>query len=1021
MGSVKDKKTENKIKKTVFTPETLGVVLCLFATLCLICLITRDAVFSYPGQCVNAFLFGCFGVFAYAVIALAVIIGVMLITGKKIGLSVKLKVFMTLFFLCVALLCHAVSVRGFSDSSYGDYLIKCYNVAAGGLSTATAGGLFTGILCYAFTAVLTNVGAYVILSVLTLVSGYFFVNEIIKKYKSFAAKNNRDEILISGERDYPVQNAFDGLSRDVEKQPKPAAERPVEYGQSVKKTEPVNLSSGEPVARETDASYSGARRTELEQKLDYILRPVSYEENKRFGRDFSGRVSGYVNGREERAVKDYSKTTVSGETVGDVDNKEYDNDVFGIADNTAAYAAEELGRQDQGDGKDEGNGVAVDDATSRAERYAEKYAHIRDEAFDFDNDSQQENTYREEKESPAAPSRATFDGGVEAEEVSYRPLNPDTNTGERIFRDAERFARTEQDPTPTNIDDLLSDRRRDRFDDFADEKTESEKTDLSNGDGGVSSDRVLGGGFSARRAEEIVQPTEPQKPVEQEKPKRPVHVEYVRPPLDLLEQHLNAKASEEDHEGRMETIRQTLEEFKINAEPQSYIQGPTITRYEIKMPAGISVKKVLSYDDDLRMRLESKSGVRIEAPIPGKNLVGIEVANKYSVTVGLREVMENMAKTPFKPGSLMFALGKDIVGDTKSDNLAKGPHFLVAGATGSGKSVCLNVMIMSLIMRYSPEDLRLILVDPKSVGFAIYKHLPHLMIDEIVTDPQRTIAVLAWAYKEMERRYKLFAESERVVFDIDAYNKNVADENTPKLPRIVIIVDELADLMETNKREMESKIRALAQKSRAAGIHLVLATQRPSVDIVTGTIKANLPSRIALKVMNFQDSNTILAEGGAEKLLGNGDMLYKNSAMNECERYQGAWVSDSEISSVVSYIIEHNQAYFDDELTDFLDNSTAAKQDEQNGDYDGEDGENDAEFSDLFIKALAFGIKTGTISISSLQRRFPIGYSKAGRLIDQMEKNRFITGNEGSKARRILLSREQFEEKFGSMDDMGDI
>ena len=309
------------------------------------------------------------------------------------------------------------------------------------------------------------------------------------------------------------------------------------------------------------------------------------------------------------------------------------------------------------------------------------------------------------------------------------------------------------------------------------------------------------------------------------------------------------------------------------------------------------------------------------------------------------------------------------------------------------------------------------LIDPKRVGFRCYEHLPHLMIDEIVTEPQKAVAVLQWAYNEMERRYDVFAQcQEPVISDIEGYNKEYASDTVAKMPRIVIIVDELADLMETCKKDMEARIRALAQKSRAAGIHLVLATQRPSVDIVTGTIKANLPSRIALKVMNYQDSQTILGQGGAEKLLGNGDMLYKNSSMAEYERYQGAFVSDREINTVVKYIIEHNAAYFDDELEKFLENAGRPKQEEAMTDGGSEEGEGDG-VNEFFLKALWLAVTSGTVSISQLQRRFQIGYARAGGLVDKMERMGFVSGNEGSKARRVLLTREEFIEKYGEISD----
>ncbi|MBQ0099509.1 MAG: DNA translocase FtsK, partial [Firmicutes bacterium] len=521
-------------------------------------------------------------------------------------------------------------------------------------------------------------------------------------------------------------------------------------------------------------------------------------------------------------------------------------------------------------------------------------------------------------------------------------------------------------------------------------------------------------GLSSRRETPIETP----KPKIEEKPKKeqpPINRVYHKPPLDLLKSYtMQVDERSEDHETKMEIIKRTLEEFHINADVVGYVQGPTITRYEIKMLPGVSVKRVVSIDDDLQMRLATKCGIRIEAPIPGKDLVGIEVANNVKVTVGLRELLEQASSKPTKPGALTFALGKDLVGNAITDNLAKGPHYLVAGATGSGKSVSLNVMIVSMLMKYSPEELRLILVDPKTVEFGIYEHLPHLMIDEIITDPQKTLHVLQWAYVEMEKRFAMFKECGERIVDVESYNERIASSTVPKMPRIVIIIDELADLMESCKKDMESKIRALAQKSRAVGIHLVLATQRPSVDIITGTIKANLPSRIALKVMNSADSMTILGEGGAEKLLGNGDMLYKNSSMGEYERYQGAWISDEEITNIVDYIKENNKAYFDDDLSEYLENAIHPKVEEhEESDEEGGESPKDADDKDLFIKSVALAISVGTMSISLLQRRFRVGYAKAGWLVDQMEVKGFISGNEGSKARKVLITREEFEAKYG--------
>ena len=991
----KKEETEKKqsVKESVFTKETLGVVLVLFATLCLVCLITRDKVFSVPGQAVNAFLFGCFGYFAYAIVAVVAVIGLKLIADKKFKAKGKPQILFYAMILSGAVLAHAITMNGYSTLSYGDYLVKSYQMASGGIATSSAGGIVTGVVAYWATYLLSDVGTYVVCSILVALFGYMLVTNMGKASK----KNEEVEAPVitqqqnqvqgtaipevSGEKDYPIQGVFAVTQTNQPTQ--------TETPYSTEQSTDIRFNFDNAHANYYNNSYSDMRDRELQEKLDYILRPVSYEENKRNEEQIGTRVSDYVTPMEE-----HNETIVETPPLF-----EHTEEVAEI----------------------------VDDATTRANEFSERYVNSFQEEV-----SEEVKQTEEDEESVVFPpeneQNLSFDEGeIEIEE--FEPTQPESENrfgfGSRISErrqenslleepkiTEEPFIQEEK-PQPEKPADTFTERfSRSRLGDRNSEER-ANRTLFGESQTGKKFDSPIMGYTSRVEADKN---TTAQAPIE-EKPKKPappINRKYNRPPLDLLETHIPPLgAPQEDHASRMAIIKQTLEEFRISVEPQSFIQGPTITRYEIKMPAGVSVKKVLGYDDDLKMYLESKTGIRIEAPIPGKNLVGIEVANKTKVTVGLRELMENMASKPSKSNTLMFAIGKDIVGNTITDNLAKGPHYLVAGATGSGKSVCLNVMITSLIMRYSPEELRLVLVDPKSVGFRIYEHIPHLLIDEIITDVPRTLAMLQWAYNEMERRYKVFADC-GAISDIDDYNSQIANAQIPKLPRIVIVIDELADLMETNKKEMESRIRALAQKSRAAGIHLVLATQRPSVDIITGTIKANLPSRIALRVMNFNDSQTILGEAGAEKLLGNGDMLYKNSSMSECERYQGAWLSNSEISNIVSYIKENNAAYFEDEVTEYLDKAVRPKQEET--EVSAEEGDENA-LDDLFVKALWFGIVTGEMSISKLQRRFQIGYARAGGLVDKMERLGFISGNEGSKARKVLIDRQQFEDRFGPMSE----
>ena len=998
------RKDTNKTEKTsVFTKETLGVVLILFSTLCLVCLISREKVFSYPGQVINAFFLGCFGYFAYLLFGWLIYFGVILLFDKKSGVSLLNKVLIVLEVVLVAIFAHAVSM-GSNYTSFADYITTSYSMAEGGVATCSAGGFFTALITYPLTQLLTVVGCAVVTGVLIAVIGYSLINKVVKARKqkiensklrnTFVKEEVKEpELEISGVKEYPIdvvqlkdstpkQSLFVVNPNEFSFKSKKDLANPNEQNVKIGFTQ-----SGLGVATYTQ-NKPEPLTDDFKKKIEYIKQPSYIDIEKTVnGALYQGSVGvGSIKKEEPTIVSDYLKPDLKKESevepLGDIPMFEHE-ETASQTDNSAKTNAELFAEKYVDYEIDETvKPEIIEEATEKSEEV------FRSVSFDVEKIVEEPKT-----ETPIIESN-------KENEIPQSRIVSDRRARD-IFGLTEKTEQPEKEAVNDNPE------------------TTVDYTSMAKKDGNELPKRETP--LSERRSFGFAVPSEPkvvEEPIEvkeEEKRYLPKGYTFKRPPLDLLERReVPIDAQSEDHEGRKAIIKQTLSEFKIDAEPQGHVQGPTITRYEIMMPAGISVKTVLKYDDDLKMRLASRYGIRIEAPIPGKNLVGIEVANKTKVPVGLREVMEGYAGQPSKPGSLIFALGKDIVGDSKTDNLAKGPHYLVAGATGSGKSVCLNVMIISLIMRYGPEDLRLILIDPKSVGFRIYEHLPHLLIDEIITEPQKALAVLQWAYDEMEKRYKMFADCGGVISDIDAYNANVANGEIEKMPRIVIVIDELADLMETCKKDMEARIRALAAKARAAGIHLVLATQRPSVDVITGTIKANLPSRIALKVMNFADSSTILSEGGAEKLLGNGDMLFKNSSMSETERYQGAWITDMEINNVVSFIKKNNEAYFNQDLSNFLNKTEKPKAEEVSVADDGDDGD---EEDNLFARALWLAVNSGTVSISSLQRRFRVGFSRAGRLVDKMEEMGFISPNEGGRARRVLLSKEEFVNRFGEMPD----
>lgn len=484
---------------------------------------------------------------------------------------------------------------------------------------------------------------------------------------------------------------------------------------------------------------------------------------------------------------------------------------------------------------------------------------------------------------------------------------------------------------------------------------------------------------------------------------------YVRPPFELLS---TVSTSIEDYGDeyleKSQQLERVLNDFRVPAKVIAVTRGPAVTRYELQMPAGISVKKIVQHSDDIAMTLASNGAVRIEAPIPGKNAVGVEVPNNKIATIALKDIIDSKEFIKSK-SPLTFGLGKDISGSIKLCDLARMPHLLVAGATGSGKSVCLNSLIVSLLYKASPEELRLILIDPKRVEFYVYNGLPHLMLPNVITEPDKALNAFNWAIEEMERRFETFQDAN--VKNLSEYNllPEIVDGQKPKMPIIVIIVDELADLMLTSKREVEDKIMRLAAKARAAGIHLVLATQRPSVDVITGTIKANLPSRIAFSVTSFADSKTILDGGGADKLLGKGDMLYAPIEYPEPRRIQGAFVTNEEVRNIVEFIKQNNKAYFDDEAATFINK----KVNTGNGSVGIGSSERELEIDPLLPQALKLFIESGQASTSMLQRKFAIGFSRAGRIVDQMTEMKYISPADGAKARNVYITMDRFNQIFG--------
>ena len=478
--------------------------------------------------------------------------------------------------------------------------------------------------------------------------------------------------------------------------------------------------------------------------------------------------------------------------------------------------------------------------------------------------------------------------------------------------------------------------------------------------------------------------------------------DYEMPPKRLLTAPPPGELSDTTEEDQRRGVKliETLKSFQITAHLHDIVHGPTVTRFAIRLAEGINVNKLRNVMDNLTIELKAKGDIRAEMPIPGTSFVGLEVSNDKTTKVFLREVLES-SRMKENPSPTAVALGKDITGTPIVCELMDMPHLLIAGATGSGKSVCINSIICSILYRASPRHVRLIMVDPKFVELQPYNDVPHLMMP-VITDAKKATAALDWVCQEMDERYQILVEAG--VRNLDAYNKRLGPDEEP-LPRIIVIVDEMADLMTTSGKMIEDHIKRITAKARAAGICLILATQRPSVNIITGVIKANIPGRIAFRVSSPFDSKTILDSNGAEKLLGYGDMLFR-STTREPIRVQGCFVADKDVEQTVDYIRSRNKADYNLDLMEHVDKSESGEG--GNGMGDGMDNGGDGEFDELLPQAIEMAVEAGQMSISMLQRVLRVGYARSGRLIDEMERRGIISGNEGTKPRKTLMTREQY-------------
>lgn len=653
----------------------------------------------------------------------------------------------------------------------------------------------------------------------------------------------------------------------------------------------------------------------------------------------------------------------------------------------------------------------------KTENKTEKVIQSNDLHVELDNDVSVtdepiiDGTYSKEKKDDYVDESLSFD--VDKNESNFAEAETDYPKNDDIIPDDElnneEYKKLYGHPKFVDVSEEDSERLSDEFEKnttsfrIIDEVEDaSENVALSNVATATETPKV------SKTEESIIQKTE--------KPKKPY--KYTPPSMDLLTTESTIpKINPEVYAEKKALLEETLENLGIPAKVMGITVGPTVTRYELNMPTGMSVKKIENCEQDIRYGLACKGKIRIESPIPGKKAVGIEVPNDENALVALKDILDSKEfKTSTSP--LTVSLGKDIQGKVMVAKIDKMPHLLIAGTTGSGKSACLNSLIISLLYKSSPEDVKIILVDPKRVEFTAYGGLPHMMISDAITESAQAINAFKWAREEMERRYKVLQTNR--VRNISEYNalNDVKTRVLDKMPYIVVIVDEFADLMigtgTDKKRELENLISSIAGKARAAGIHLILATQRPSAEVITGTIKSNLPCRISFAVSNQTNSRIILDKVGAESLLGKGDMLYAPQENPDGIRIQGAYIETQEVIDIVEQIKANNQCEFDDEFEKAL-----VEQKEENDVVVENDGDNmsDAGYDKDLPDIVRMVIKTGQASGAMIQRRFSIGYMRAAKIVDQMEKFNFIGPHNGSKPREVYVTKEKFKEFFGEEFD----
>lgn len=924
-------------------------------------------------------LLGIFGVACYPLCVLCMFIGLALLNNRKYVMSKRYAVFMALSVIFLLAIIQLIIVGNkFVDGkalSYWDYLSLNFT------KKWTAGGFLIGILTSSLLLPLNLAGTYVILSLGLVISVAFFAEALIS-YRKNANLNSPVKIQI---RENKKKDKDEVRAEALKPKDEVNVVLNGEIQESLSREQDAKRKVGLTESMTTGAYYNNGQ---LQQKnkggipegtsvKEYLLKPptVNMDEFFAMQQKISRNRQNRVIESENKANIDKNFAEMKGEDIiqpaQHIYEQQYD----------FSYDQKPIKRGNLPE-------IKPEELLSQADSIILNAA--REELADMGQET--------------SPLSADDDFIISSDStLTQETMDTSfTNRTDGFLRDNTDYARgvTEQGLSRDRANDLRPrqeiSRRENLADRGRDNLVDNSRENLSQGRAERRNSLDL-----TKRADAARE----RKPKDKEE--RFVPYKYNRPSIDLITtQSDDLSLLNDEVPAKRVALENALEKFGVPAKVQSVVIGPTVTRYEIAMPEGISVKKILSLDADIAYALSARGQIRIEAPVPGRSIVGIEVPNNKVAKVSIKDVLMSKEFT-MSPSPLAFALGKDITGTVRVCNLAKMPHLLVAGTTGSGKSVCLNAIIVSILYKASPDDVKFIMIDPKQVELSMYEGLPHMVVPKVITDATKAVNALQWAVDEMERRFNLISEAR--VRNIEEYNKTeeVVSGKKKKIPFLVVIFDEFADFMLVAKNEIEDKIMRLAQKARAAGIHLILATQRPSTDVVTGTIKANFPARIAFKVAGRVDSEVIMGATGAEKLLGYGDMLYKPSDSAPA-RIQGCFIDTPETKDIVNYIIQNNEETYDEEAFNAINNISKAP----NG--NGEDGSG---MDPLLPQALKICIDVGVASTTMVQRKLSIGYPRAARIIDQMEERGYISSAEGSKQRTVYTSIEEFYDIFGDTYD----